>query len=149
MGQGKGNLGASFLPGATGLTLRLRLPPWPTPLTYLKGRGGLGNAPSNPSGRPNWFPPLLSLATARWRSPAAETLHHKHHTVVLLIQSISPPYLLDQGGRRRRYAVRVHRSEVPPVVALGLDRIARRRWLVRLHHPRSVERFRCAISSRV
>jgi hypothetical protein len=32
---------------------------------------------------------------------------------------------------------------------VGSDRIARRRQLVRLHHPRSVERFRCAISSRV
>jgi hypothetical protein len=77
----------------------------------------------------------LSLATARRRSPAAETLHHKHYAVVLLIQSISPSYLLDQGGRIRRYAVRVHRSEAQPVVVLGSDRIARRRWLVRLHHP--------------
>jgi hypothetical protein len=32
---------------------------------------------------------------------------------------------------------------------VGSDRIARRRRLVRLHHPCSVERFRCAISSRV
>jgi hypothetical protein len=32
---------------------------------------------------------------------------------------------------------------------IGLDRITRRRWLVRLHHPRSVECFRYAISSRV
>jgi hypothetical protein len=101
------------------------------------------------SRRPNCYPPLLSRATARRQSPAAEILHHKHHAVVLLIQSISPPYLLDQGGRRHRCAVRVHHSEVPPVVALGSDRIARRRWLVRLHHPCSVEHFRCAISSRV
>jgi hypothetical protein len=32
---------------------------------------------------------------------------------------------------------------------VGSDRIARRRRLVQLHHPCSVERFRCAISSRV
>jgi hypothetical protein len=140
---------ASFLPRATGLTWRLRLPPWPPPLTYLKGRGGLGRAPSNPRRRPNCCPPLLSLATARRRSPAAEILHHKHHAIVLLIKSITPSYLMNQGGRRRRCAIRVHRSEAPPVVALGSDRIARRRWLVRLHHPCSVERFRCAISSRV
>jgi hypothetical protein len=103
----------------------------------------------HPSRRPNCCPPLLSLATAHRRSSAAEILHHKHHTVMLLIQYISPPYLLDQGGRRHRCAVRVHRSEAPPVVALGSDRIARRRRLVRLHHPCSVEHFRCVISSRV
>jgi hypothetical protein len=91
----------------------------------------------------------FSLAIACRRSPTTEILHHKYHAVVLLIQSISPPYLLDQGGRRRRCVVCVHRSEAPPVVALGSDRIARRRRLVRLHHPCSVERFRCAISSRV
>jgi hypothetical protein len=147
--KAKETKGASFLPGATGLTWRLRLPPWPTPLTYLKGRGGLGRAPSNPSRRPNCCPPLLSLATARRRSPVAKILHHKHHTIVLLIQSISPPYWLNQGGRRCWCAVRVHRSEAPPVVALGSDRITRRRRLVRLHHPCSVEHFRCAISSRV
>jgi hypothetical protein len=32
---------------------------------------------------------------------------------------------------------------------IGSDRIARRRQLVWLHHPCSVERFRCVISSRV
>jgi hypothetical protein len=69
---------------------------------------------SNPSRRPNYCPPLISLATARRRSPAAEILHHKHHVVMLLIQSISPSYLLDQGGRRHRCAVRVHLSETPP-----------------------------------
>jgi hypothetical protein len=63
----------------------------------------------------------ISLATARRRSPAAEILHHKYHAVVLLIQSISPPYLLDQEGRRRQCAVCVHLSEASPLAAL--DRI--------------------------
>jgi hypothetical protein len=67
------------------------------------------------------LPSNLSLATARRRSPAAETLHHKHHAIVLQIQSISPPYLLDQGRGRRHCTVRVHLSEVPPLAAL--DRI--------------------------
>jgi hypothetical protein len=57
----------------------------------------------------------------------ADTLHHKHHAVVLLIPSITPPRLA--GPRRRSHCctVRVQRSEAPPVVALGLDQIARRR----------------------
>jgi hypothetical protein len=72
----------------------------------------------NPSRRPNCCAPHLSLATARRRSPAAETLHHKHHAAVLQIQSISPPYLLDQGRRGPRCTVRVHLSEAPPLAVL-------------------------------
>jgi hypothetical protein len=99
------------------------LPPWPTPLTYLKGRGGLGHAPllTLAAGPTAAFHISPSRATARRRSPAAEILHHKHHVVVLLIQSISPPYLLDQGGRIRRCAICVHLSEASPLAAL--DRI--------------------------
>jgi hypothetical protein len=52
---------------------------------------------------------------------------HKHHAVVLLIPSTTPPHLAGPRRRSRRYAVRVHRSEAPPVVALGSDQIARRR----------------------
>src|SRR3954470_8624028 len=40
------------------------------------------------------------------------------------MQSISPPYLLDQGRRRRRGAARVHLTEAPPLVVL--DRIGSR-----------------------
>jgi hypothetical protein len=57
---------------------------------------------------------------------SADTLHHKHHAIVLLISSTTPPRLAGQR-RSRRCAVRVHRSEAPPFVALGSDRIARRR----------------------
>jgi hypothetical protein len=74
--------------------------------------------PPNPSRRPIAAPPLPSLATARRQSPAAKILHHKHHAVVLLIQSISPPYLLDQGRRRHRCTVRVHLSEALPLAVL-------------------------------
>jgi hypothetical protein len=52
-----------------------------------------------------------------------------------------------QGRRRHRCVVRVHLSKASPLAAL--DRIARRRRLVRLHHPCSVKHFHCAISSRV
>jgi hypothetical protein len=117
------------------------------PASYIREGWGTAPLPPNPSRRPIAAPQLPSLATARRRSPAAEILHHKHHTVMLLIQSISPPYLLDQGGRRRRCTIRVHLSEASPLAVL--DRIARRRRLVRLHHPRSIEHFRRAISSRV
>jgi hypothetical protein len=90
-------------------------------------REGWGAAPlsPNPSRRPIAAPPPLSLTTARRRSPAAETLHHKQHAIVLLNQSISPPYLLDQGRRIRRCTIRVHLSEASPLVALdqiGSDR---------------------------
>jgi hypothetical protein len=78
---------------------------------------------------------------------SAHTLHHRHHAVVLSIPSTTPPYLAGPGRQSRWCAVRVHLSEASPLAVL--DRITRRRRLVRLHHPRSVERFRCAISSRV
>jgi hypothetical protein len=57
----------------------------------------------------------------------AYTLHHKHHAVMLLILSTTPPHLAGPRRRSRRCAVHVQLSEAPPVVALGLDRIARRR----------------------
>src|SRR3954466_1507526 len=60
----------------------------------------------------------LSLPSACRRSPAAETLHRLHHAVVLYIQSISPPHLLDRGRRRRRGAARVHLSEASPLAVL-------------------------------
>jgi hypothetical protein len=65
----------------------LGLEEWPSWLPSLLYKGGLGHSPSpsNPRRRPIAVPPLLSLATARRRSPAAEILHHKHHAVVLLI----------------------------------------------------------------
>jgi hypothetical protein len=57
----------------------------------------------------------------------AYILHHKHHAVVLLIRSTTPPHLAGPRRRSRRCAVRVQHSEAPSVVALGSDRIARRR----------------------
>jgi hypothetical protein len=57
----------------------------------------------------------------------ANTLHHKHHAVVLLIPSTTPPHLAGPRRWSRHCAVRVQRSEAPPIVALGSDRIARRR----------------------
>jgi hypothetical protein len=119
-------------PRATLLEGGGNLPPYSPPLatgprTWRRGQSGLpasyiregwGTAPlsPNPSCRPIAVPPLLSLATARRRSPAAEILHHKHHAIVLLIQSISPPYLLDQGRRIRCYIVCVHLSEASLMV---------------------------------
>jgi hypothetical protein len=94
------------------------------PASYIREGWGAASLSPNPSRRPNCCPPLPSLATARRRSPAAEILHHKHHAVVLLIQSISPPYLLDQGRRRHRCTVCVHLSEASPLAAL--DRIGSR-----------------------
>src|SRR3954469_24716663 len=94
------------------------------PTLYIKRGGGAPNPytfPSNPS-RPAALP--LSLPTACRRSPAAEILHHIHHAVVLYIQSVSPPYLLDRGRRIRRGAARVHITEAPPLVVL--DRIGSR-----------------------
>jgi hypothetical protein len=57
----------------------------------------------------------------------ADTLHHKHHAVVLLISSTAPPHLAGLRRRRRPCAVRVQRSEASSIVALGSDRIVRRR----------------------
>jgi hypothetical protein len=99
MGQGKGNLGGKFSPWGHQLDLEAKAAPLADPLDLFKGEGRAGACSSrNPSRRPNCCPPHLSLATARRRSPAAEIPHHKHHAVVLLIQSISPPYLLDKEG---------------------------------------------------
>jgi hypothetical protein len=53
MGQGKGNLGGKFSPWGHRLDLEAKAAPWPTLLTYLKVRGGLGRAP------------LLTLAAGR------------------------------------------------------------------------------------
>jgi hypothetical protein len=125
MGQGKGKLGGKFSPWGHRLDLEAKADPLADPLDLFKGEGRTGACSSpNPSRRPNYCPPHLSLATARRRSPAAEILHHKHHVVVLLIQSISPPYLLDQGRRRHRCTVHVHLSEASPLAAL--DRIGSR-----------------------
>jgi hypothetical protein len=57
---------------------------------------------------------------------STDTLHHKHHAIVLLIPFTTPPHLAGPRRRIRRCVVRVQCSEAP-VVALGLDRIARRR----------------------
>jgi hypothetical protein len=117
-GPSKGNLGGKFSSWGHRLDLEAKAAPLDAPLTYLKGRGGLGVlTKKNPSHQPNCCAPHLSLATAHRRSPAAETIHHKHHAVVLQIQSISPPYLLDQERRRRHCIVRVHLSEAPPLAA--------------------------------
>jgi hypothetical protein len=75
----------------------------------------------------------------------AYTLHHKHHAVVLLIPSTTPPYLAGPRRRSRRCTVGVQRSEALPVVALGSDRIVRRRRIVWLYYPCSNEHFHCAI----
>jgi hypothetical protein len=108
--------------------LEAKAAPLAEPLELFKGEGRAGACSSpNPSRRPNCCPPHLSLATAHRQSPAAEILHHKHHAVVLLIQSITPPYLAGPRRRIRCHDVRVQRSEAPPVVALGSDQIARRR----------------------
>jgi hypothetical protein len=45
MGQGKGNLGGKFSPWGHRLDLKAKDAPLAEPLTYLKGRGGLGRAP--------------------------------------------------------------------------------------------------------
>jgi hypothetical protein len=132
MGQGKGNLGGKFSPWGHRVDLEAKAAPFADPLDLFKGEGRAGACSSpNPSRRPNYCPPLLSLATAHRRSPAAEILHHKHHAIVLLIQSISPPYLLDQGRRRHRCTVRVHLLEASPLAVL--DRIGSRggdgRWI--------------------
>jgi hypothetical protein len=128
MGQGKGNLGGKFSPWGHRLDLEAKAAPLEAPLDLFKGEGRARacEPQTNPSHRPTTALQSLSLslATARRRSPGAETLHHKHHTVVLQIQSISPPYLLDQGRRRHRCTVRVHLSETPPLAAL--DRIGSR-----------------------
>jgi len=88
------------------------------PAPHIRGgRGAASPSPPTQTLAANCCPPSLSLATARRRSPAAETLHHKHHAVVLPIQSISPPYLLDQGRRRHRCTARVQLSEAPPLAA--------------------------------
>src|SRR3954465_5209693 len=88
----------------------------PTPL-YKEGWGRTTpyTFPSNPS-RPAALP--LSLPTVCRRSPAAEILHHIHHAVVWWIQSVSPPYFLGRGRRRRRGSARVHLTEAPPRVVL-------------------------------
>jgi hypothetical protein len=125
MGQGKGNLGGKFSPWGHRLDLEAKAAPLADPLDLFKGEGRAGACSSpKPRCRPNCCPPHLSLATACRRSPAVEILHHKHHAVMLLIQSISPPYLLDQGRRRHRCIVRVHLSEASPLAAL--DRIGSR-----------------------
>jgi hypothetical protein len=94
------------------------------PASYIREGWGAASPSSNPICRPNCCPPHLSLVTARRRSPAAEILHHKHHVVMLLIQSLSPPYLLDQGMRRHCCTVHVYLSEASPLAAL--DRIGSR-----------------------
>jgi hypothetical protein len=94
------------------------------PAPYIRDVWGAASPSPNPSRRPISAPPLPSLATAHRRSPDAEILHHKNHAIVLLIQSISPPYLLDQGRRRHRCTVRVQLSEASPLAAL--DRIGSR-----------------------
>jgi hypothetical protein len=119
MDQGKGNLGGKFSPWGHRVDLEAKAAPLADPLDLFKGKGRAGACSSpNPSLRPNCCPPHLSLATARRRSPAAEILYHKHHAVVLLIQSISPPYLLDQGRRRHRFTICVHLSEASPLAVL-------------------------------
>jgi hypothetical protein len=147
MGQGKGNLGGKFSPWGHRLDLEAKAAPLAAPLDLFKGEGRAGACSSqNPSRRPPSSTPPSSAAA--WWS-LQKFRHHRHHTIVLPIPSTTPPYLA--GPRRQIHycAVRVHCSEAPPVVALGSDQIARRRRLVRLHHPRSIERFRCVISSRV
>jgi hypothetical protein len=122
MGEGKGNLGGKFSSWGHRLDLEAMAAPLAAPLDLFKGEGRAGACSSQTlAASPTAALQSLSLATARRRSPAAETLHHKHHAVVLQIQSISTPYLLDQGRRRRRCAVRVHFSEASPLAAL--DRI--------------------------
>jgi hypothetical protein len=45
MGEGKGNLGGEFSPWGHRVDLEAKVAPLADPLTYLKGRGGLGRAP--------------------------------------------------------------------------------------------------------
>jgi hypothetical protein len=87
--------------------------------------------------------PIFFHLTRVGEALLADTLHHKHYAIVLLISSTTPPHLAGPRRRRSRCAVHVQRSEAPPVVALGSDR--EEEMLVRLRRPRSFECFRCAI----
>jgi hypothetical protein len=49
---------------------------------------------------------------------SAHTLHHRHHAIVLLIPSTTPPYLAGPGRRSRWCAVRVHLSKASPLATL-------------------------------
>jgi hypothetical protein len=73
-----------------------------------------------------FLPPFFHLVCIGEALPA-DTLHHKHHAVMLLMTSTSPPHLAGPRMRSRRCAIHVHRLEAPPFVALGSDRIAWRR----------------------
>jgi hypothetical protein len=71
---------------------------------------------------------LLSLLTFSHvgETLPMDSLHHKHHIVVLLILATSPPYLAGPRKRIRRCATYVHCSEAPLVAVLDWDRIARK-----------------------
>jgi hypothetical protein len=73
------------------------------------------------------WPHLLPPRACVGKVLPAYTLYHKHHAVVLLIPSTTPPHLARPRRRSHRCDVCVHRLEAPPIVALGLDRIMRRR----------------------
>jgi hypothetical protein len=77
MGQGKGNLGGKFSPWGHQVDLEPKAAPWPTPLTYLKGRGGLGCAPllTLAAG------PTAALHISLSRLHVGEALLHKFSTI--------------------------------------------------------------------
>jgi hypothetical protein len=65
-----------------------------------------------------------SSTTQTGEALSAQTLHHRHHAVVLSIPSTTPPYIVGPGRRSRWCAVYVHLSEASPLAAL--DRIGSR-----------------------
>jgi hypothetical protein len=75
----------------------------------------------------SFFLPILFHLMCVGEALSIYTLHHKHHIVVLLIPSTTPPRLAGPRRRSRRCAIRVQRSEAPPVMALRSNLITRRR----------------------
>jgi hypothetical protein len=125
MGQGKGNLGGKFSPWGHWLDLEAKAAPLATPLDLFKGEGRAG-ACSPQTLAAGSLPPLLH-PPQQLGEALQKFLHHRHHTVVLPIPSTTSPYLAGPRRKIRCCAVHVQRSEASRVVALGSDRIARRR----------------------
>jgi hypothetical protein len=147
MGQGKGNLGGKFSPWGHRLNLEAKAAPLSNPLTYLKGSGGLGVLlPTLAAG------PTATLHFSLSRLRVGKALPQKFSTI-----STTPSCCWSNLSLHHTCWTKEGGDIAAPYVCIArrcrplwrLDRIARRRWLVRLHHPRSVEHFCYVISSRV